>query len=376
VAFRPLFVAGEPFIDLAETAAVPARHGIQAAASPDVSGQAPGSRRTGSVLHYRDVVITADDVEAARARIAALVRRTPVTVLEPGDLLAGTAVALKLELLQHTGSFKARGALNRVLAAAERGELGPAGVVAASGGNAGLAVAYAAAREGIPARVYVPTTAPPVKVARLRELGADVVQVGDRYALAYEAAVAHAKASGALFCHAYDQPEICAGQGTLGLELSEQLAGAVDTVLLAVGGGGLMAGVAAALEGRARVVGVEPRTVPTFAAALTAGEPVDVPVSGIAADSLGATRLGAIAWAVATRAGVGSVLVDDADLVAARRVLWERYRMVVEHGAASAVAALLAGAYRPGRGERVVAVLCGANTALDDLTPEAPSRSS
>src|SRR3954449_10065872 len=172
--------------------------------------------------HYRDVVIARDDVEAAQHRIAAQVRRTPVTVLAAGDLLPGTEVALKLEQVQHTGSFKARGALNRVLAAAERGELGPAGVVAASGGNAGLAVAYAAAREGVPARVYVPTTAPAVKVARLRELGADVVQVGDRYAVAYEAAVAHAEAAGALFCHAYDQPEICAGQGTLALELHEQ----------------------------------------------------------------------------------------------------------------------------------------------------------
>src|SRR3954449_2406084 len=224
--------------------------------------------------HYRDVVIARDDVEAAQHRIAAQVRRTPVTVLAAGDLLPGIEVALKLEQLQHTGSFKARGALNRVLAAAGRGELGPAGVVAASGGNAGLAVAYAAARQGVPARVYVPTTAPAVKVARLRELGADVVQVGDRYAGAFEAAVVHAEAAGALFCHAYDQPEICAGQGTLALELHEQLGGHVDTVLVAVGGGGLMAGVAAALEGRARVVGVEPNTVATFAAALRAGRPV------------------------------------------------------------------------------------------------------
>jgi threonine dehydratase len=247
-------------------------------------------------------------------------------------------------------------------------------VVAASGGNAGLAVAYAAAREGVAARVYVPTTAPAVKVARLRELGADVVQVGDRYALAYEAAVVHAKAAGALFCHAYDQPEICAGQGTLALELHEQLDGTVDTVLVAVGGGGLMAGVAAALDGRARVVGVEPGTVPTFAAALRAGGPVDVPVSGIAADSLGATRLGDIAWEVARRTGARSVLVGDDDVIAARRILWERHRLVVEHGAATVVAALLSGAYRPDRGERVAAVLCGANTALHDLTPEAPTR--
>ncbi len=319
-------------------------------------------------------MLTRDDVEAARRRIAAHVRRTPVTVLAAGDLLPGVPVALKLEQLQHTGSFKARGALNRVLSAAARGELGPAGVVAASGGNAGLAVAHAAAREGVAARVYVPTTAPAVKVARLRELGADVVQVGDRYALAHEAAVAHAQEAGALFCHAYDQPEVCAGQGTLALELAEQLDGGVDTVLVAVGGGGLMAGVAAALEGRARVVGVEPGTVPTFAAALDAGEPVDVPVSGVAADSLGATRLGAIAWAVARRTGARSVLVDDADVVAARRLLWERYRLVVEHGAACVVAALVAGAYVPDGDERVAVVLCGANTAPEDLAPEGPGR--
>jgi threonine dehydratase len=283
-------------------------------------------------------------------------------------------VALKLEHLQHTGSFKARGALNRVLAAAERGELGPAGVVAASGGNAGLAVAYAAAREGIAARVYVPTTAPAVKVARLRELGADVVQVGDRYAMAYDAAIAHAETAGALFCHAYDQPEICAGQGTLALELVEQLDGNVDTVLVAVGGGGLMAGIAAALEGRAQVVGVEPSTVPTFAEALRAGRPIDVPVSGVAADSLGATRLGDIAWDVAARTGVRSLIVTDDDVIAARRRLWEEHRLVVEHAAGAPVAALLTGAYRPEDGERVAVVLCGANTSLDDLTPEAPSR--
>jgi threonine dehydratase len=317
-------------------------------------------------------VITRDDVAAARRRIGGLVRRTPVTMLAAGDLLPAVPVVLKLEQLQHTGSFKARGALNRVLAARERGDIGPAGVVAASGGNAGLAVAYAAAREGVAARVYVPTTAPAVKVARLRELGADVVQVGDYYALAYEAAVADAERTGALFCHAYDQPEICAGQGTLALELLEQVDGEVDTVLVAVGGGGLMAGVAAALEGRARVVGVEPRTVPTFASALAAGEPVDVPVSGVAADSLGASRLGAIAWAVAGRTGARSVLVEDDEVVAARRLLWERYRLVVEHGAATVIAALLTGGYRPEPGERVAAVLCGANTSLDDLTPEAP----
>ena len=311
-------------------------------------------------------VLTRHDVETARQRIAGLVRRTPVAVVEPGDLLA-TRIWLKLELLQHTGSFKVRGALNRIVAAAARGEVGEAGVVAASGGNAGLAVAYAAAREGFAARVYVPETAPAVKVDRLRELGADVVLLGDRYSVAYEAAVADAADTGAVFCHAYDQPEVCAGQGTLGLELLEQLDGEVDTVLVAVGGGGLMAGVATALEGRARVVGVEPRSIPTLNAALAAGAPVDVPVSGVAVDSLGATRLGGIAWEVSQRTPVQSVLVSDDEIVRARRVLWEDHRVIVEHGAATVIAALLSGAYTPGDGERVAAVLCGANTSLDDL---------
>ena len=283
-------------------------------------------------------------------------------------------MALKLEQLQHTGSFKARGALNRVLAAAERGELGPAGVVAASGGNAGLAVAYAAAREGAAARVYVPTTAPAVKVARLRELGAEVVQVGDRYALAHEAAVAHAEAVGALFCHAYDQPEIAAGAGVLAEELLDDLPG-TDTVVVAVGGGGLLAGVLAAVDGRARVVAVEPVTAPTLAAALAAGEPVDVEVSGVAKDSLGARRLGSIAWDVARRSpGLVSVLVQDAAVVAARAELWSEARVASEHGAATAYAALTSGAYLPAPGERVVTVVCGANTDPVTLAAEPAER--
>jgi threonine dehydratase len=240
-------------------------------------------------------------------------------------------------------------------------------VVTASGGNAGLAVAYAAARQGVAARVYVPETAPAVKVSRLRELRADVVQVGDRYAAAYAAAIADADARGALFCHAYDQPDICAGQGTLALELAEQLGGGVDTVLVAVGGGGLMAGIAAALEGTARVVGVEPESIPTLHDAIAAGEPVDAPVSGVAADSLGATRLGQIAWDLVSRTGIRSSLVSDAAIVAARRMLWQDHRIVVEHGAAAAPAALVSGAYRPTPQERVAVVLCGANTSLADL---------
>lgn len=312
-------------------------------------------------------MIDRSHVQAAAERVAGHVRRTPMVEVEPGPLAPAARMWLKLELTQHTGSFKARGAFNHILAAREEGRLPETGVVAASGGNAGLAFAYAAARAGVPAEVYVPETAPAVKVARLRALGAAVVQVGTRYAEAQDAATKRAADTGALFCHAYDLPEVCAGQGTLGLEVLEQTGGEVDTVLLAVGGGGLMAGVAAALEGRARVVGVEPATIPTLERALHAGRPVDVEVSGVAADSLGATRAGEIAFAVASRAGVRPVLVTDEAIIEARRFVWQEYRLVVEHGTAAAVAALRGGAYRPSPGERVVVVLCGANTDPSDL---------
>lgn len=309
---------------------------------------------------------TRPDVEQAAARIGSHVRRTPVTTLEASAFGTPGPLTLKLEHLQHTGSFKARGAFNRVLAARERGELTDAGVVAASGGNAGLAVAHAAATVGVPAEVFVPATAPAVKVARLGALGATVRQEGREYAEAYEAALARAAVSGALFCHAYDQPDVCAGQGTLALELAEQ-APDVDTVVVAVGGGGLMAGVAAALEGRARVVGVEPASIPTLHDALAAGRPVDVAVSGVAADSLGARRLGDIAFDVAVRCGVRSGLVSDDAIMAARRLLWQQCRLAVEHGAATALAALLEGAYAPRPDESVAVVLCGANTDPSDL---------
>ncbi|GAA3931968.1 threonine/serine dehydratase [Actinomadura viridis] len=317
-------------------------------------------------------MITLSDVRDAAARIEGRVRRTPVMEADPAAFVPEGAEAparlwLKLELTQHTGSFKARGAFNRVLAAVEEGRLPGAGVVTASGGNAGLAVAYAASRAGARAEVYVPETAPAVKVAGLRALGATVVQVGVRYADAHEAATKRAAETGAVFCHPYDQPEMCAGQGVIALELMEQTGGEVDTVLLAVGGGGLMAGVAAALEGRATVVGAEPVTAPTLNAALRAGKPVDVEVSGVAKDSLGASRLGDIAHAVATRTGVRSVLVTDDAISAARRRLWEGHRLVVEHGTATAAAALRTGAYRPEPGERVAVLLCGANTDPSDL---------
>ncbi|MET8472289.1 threonine/serine dehydratase [Streptomyces sp. NPDC006422] len=313
-------------------------------------------------------MITLEDVESAARRVEGRVRRTPLVEVAPRELSPEAGrLWLKLELVQHTGSFKARGAFNHLLTARADGRLTDAGVVAASGGNAGLAFAYAAAELGSRAQVFVPETAPAVKVARLRELGADVVQVGVKYNDAYEAATKRAADSGALFCHAYDQPAVCAGQGTIGLELWEQTAGALDTVLVAVGGGGLMAGVATALAGRAKVVAVEPENAPTLHEALAADRPVTVPVSGVAADSLGASRVGDIAFEAARGTGVHSVLVSDEDIVRARRAVWDRYRVVVEHGTAAAAAALLSGAYEAAPGERVAVLLCGANTDPSDL---------
>jgi threonine dehydratase len=297
-------------------------------------------------------VLARDDVLAAADRLGDRVRRTPSVVVDSRAF--GTPVALKLELLQHTGSFKARGMLNRLLAA----DL-PAGgrVVAASGGNAGLAVAYAARELGLTAHIVVPVTAPPVKVARLRALGAAVVQEGAVYADAFTVAEGYAFRAGLPLVHAYDQPEVCAGNGTLGLELVEQV-GPVDTVLVATGGGGLIAGIAAALADRARVIAVEPERCPTLHAALAAGAPVDVDVGGIAADSLGASRIGSVCWEMAKATGMSSVLVPDE----ARGRLWSELRVLAEYGGAAALAALITGAYLPEPGERVAAVVCGGNT--------------
>ncbi|BCW60558.1 MULTISPECIES: threonine/serine dehydratase [Micrococcaceae] len=304
-------------------------------------------------------MVTREEVEAAYSRTAGWVRHTPLA--ESGDQ-EPYHLWFKCEYMQHTGSFKARGAFNRLLTAQESGELDPGvGIVVASGGNAGLANAYAAAKLGVPATVFVPESAPANKVHKLYAIGATVVQGGAEYAEAYAAAIRFAEEKGAVYCHAYDQPEIVAGAGGVGLELLDELPD-VDTIVVAVGGGGLMGGIAAAAEGRARVVGVEPETVPTLHTALAKGEPVDVAVSGIAADSLGARRIGEIGFGVARRTGVHSVLVTDEDIIEARRALWEKHRIVVEHGAAAAYAALLSGAYKPDDGETVAVILCGANT--------------
>jgi threonine dehydratase len=311
-------------------------------------------------------VITRDDVLAARRRINSYVRRTPL--LRPETRTA--PLWLKCEFLQHTGVFKARGAFNRLLAARERGELDPsAGVVIASGGNAGLANAYAAATLGVSATVFVPETAPLVKVDGIREYGADVHQVGTEYAEAAEAAIEYAKTRGALLSHAYDQLEVAAGAGTLAEEIFEDEP-SIQTLIVAVGGGGLYAGIAAAAGDRAHVVAVEPFGCPTLHAALEAGHPVDVAVSGVAADSLGARRIGEIAFGIASRVAPTSVLVDDDAIVSARLQLWRAYRIPAEHGAATAFAALTSGAYQPARGERLAVVVCGANTDVRTLEPE------
>ncbi|HEY1488136.1 MAG TPA: threonine/serine dehydratase [Micromonosporaceae bacterium] len=306
------------------------------------------------VADQGDWMPTPDEIAEAADRIAVHIRTTPI--VRTADL------TLKLECLQHTGSFKPRGAFNRILSQS----VPAAGVIAASGGNHGLAVAYAARRLGLPAEVFVPVTSSPVKVARLRGYGATVTQVGDRYSEAYEASQARAADTGALVVHAYDQPEVQAGQGTVGVELMAQ-SPELDTIVVAVGGGGLLAGVASAYDGSARIVAVEPRTIPTLAAALDAGEPVDVDVTGIAADSLGATRISASALAVARRTGVRSVLVDDEAIVAARQWLWGDLRLAVEAGGAAAMAALRSGAYVPGPEERVGVIICGSNTDPSDL---------
>jgi threonine dehydratase len=305
------------------------------------------------------------DVKEAADRVAGIVRPLRLLPDDPGAFGA-RQVWLAAEFLQHTGSFKARGAVNFTAALVESGGMPPAGVVVASGGNAGLACAWAARRYGIAATVLVPVNAPAVKVAKLREYGADVRLVGNEYAEALAASQVFAEESGAVPSHAYDLPLIAAGAGTLMMELVAQQA--VDTVVVAVGGGGLFAGVAAvAAHHGIRVVAVEPENSRALHAAIAAGRVVDVPVDSIAGDSLGARRVTRMALDAGLRDDVRSVLVPDAAIVEARRGLWEERRIVLEHGAAAAMAALRSGAYQPSAAERVAVVLCGANTDPSDL---------
>jgi threonine dehydratase len=301
--------------------------------------------------------VTPDDVAAARIRIAGRVRTTPVLRLEPGAFDLRGEIVLKLEHVQHTGSFKPRGAFNKLLS----GPVPDAGVIAASGGNFGLAVAYAARELGHRAEVFVPASSPAVKAERIRATGAEVTIVDGYYDDAQAACDARREQIGALAMHPFDQPEVVAGQGTIGAELSEQVRDA-ETVLVAVGGGGLIGGIAAWYEGRTRVVGVEPDACPTLSEALRVGRPTPVEVGGYAADSLGTRRAGEIAFALASRFVEHVLLVPDDAIRDAQRALWERTRIVAEPGGAAAFAALLTGRYRPDPDERVVVIVCGANT--------------
>jgi threonine dehydratase len=302
--------------------------------------------------------VTRATIAETYARIRPHVRRTPLLEIEAEDLaLADFPLALKLELTQHSGSFKVRGAFANLIMRA----VPPAGVAAASGGNHGAAVAYAAMRLGHRARIFVPEISSPAKIARIRSYGADLVVGGKLYAEALAACETYTVESGALSIHAFDQFETILGQATVGLELEEQ-APHLDTVLVAVGGGGLIGGIAAWYAGCVKVIGVEPRLAPTLHAALAAGRPVDAPAGGIAADSLAPKRIGERVFPIARQHVAAAVLVEDEAIAVAQRRLWEVARVVAEPGAAAPLAALLSGAYVPVKGERVGVIVSGANT--------------
>ena len=301
---------------------------------------------------------TRDDVASARERIAPYVRRTPVLDVAAGTFGIDAPLTLKLELLQVTGSFKPRGAFNRMLTAG----VGLAGVVAASGGNFGLAVGHAARDLGHHAEIFVPSTSPATKIDKVRATGADVRVIDGYYDDAAEAAAARRDETDAVWMHPYDQSPVVAGQGTIGAELAEQ-APEGDTVVVAVGGGGLIGGIASWFSSEAtRVIGVEPTSSSCLRAALDAGRPVDVPVSGRAADSLGARRVGDIAFEVANAGHVEKVvLVEDEAILAAQRAIWRELRLFAEPGGAAALAALMCGAFVPDAAEHLVVLVCGAN---------------
>jgi threonine dehydratase len=299
-------------------------------------------------------------VEATHAVIAPYVRLTPVVQASGEDFgLPPLAVTFKLEQLQHSGSFKARGAFANLLLR----KIPAAGVVAASGGNHGAAVAYAAMRLGVPARIFVPTVSSPAKIQRIRDYAAELVVVGARYADALAASEAAIRDSGAVAVHAYDQEETILGQGTLARELSQQ-APDLDTVLVAVGGGGLIGGVATWYARRTRVIGVEPEGAPTLFRALAAGRPVDAEAGSIAADSLAPRQVGQLMFPIAQASVERVVLVSDDDIRRAQTALWRVLRIVAEPGASVPLAALLAGAYRPAPDERVGVVISGGNTTI------------
>ncbi|HUS97343.1 MAG TPA: threonine/serine dehydratase [Hyphomicrobiaceae bacterium] len=297
--------------------------------------------------------------------IRSYIRRTPTVEISAADLglPVTNPIILKLELLQHAGSFKPRGAFSNLLLR----DVPTAGVAAASGGNHGAAVAYAAQQLGHKATIFVPEIASPAKISRIRDYGAELVIAGAHYADALERCAAFVEAEGAMELHAYDQPETLVGQGTLGLELETQ-APNFTTLLVAVGGGGLIGGLAAWLQDRSAIVGVEPKTSCALHAALEAGNPVDVEVSGISADSLGARRAGHLAFALAQTFVEQVALVDDDAIRQAQSLLWDQLRLIAEPGGAAALAALTSGAYVPRPEERLCVVICGGNTTAVDFT--------
>ena len=300
-------------------------------------------------------MISRADIERTATRIGRHIRRTPVIDIDLPQV--SRPVALKLELFQHTASFKARGAFANLAGR----QIPASGIAAASGGNHGAAAAYAAREFGVPARIFVPMLASPAKVARIRSYGAAIDQDGPTYYEALDKCMAYVAQSGALNVHAYDEEATLLGQGTVGLEIEEQLPG-LDTLLVAVGGGGLIGGIAAWFHGKVKVVAVEPETCNALHAAMAAGEPVRVTPSGIAADSLGASLAGKLMFPIAREYVDSVALVSDADIRAAQRHLWESLRLVTEPGGAAAFAALLSGSYRPSDGERVGVLICGGNT--------------
>jgi threonine dehydratase len=307
--------------------------------------------------------ISRAEIDHTARLIAPYVRRTPVIEVQPADFgLSGLPITFKLELLQHAGSFKARGAFANLLLR----PVPKAGVVAASGGNHGAAVAFAAKAMGVPAKIFVPKIASPAKIAQIRSYGTELVVEGERYADALALSEQWVKESGAMPVHAFDQRETMLGQGTVAREFAEQ-APAVDTILVAVGGGGLIGGMAAWIAGSKKIVAVEPEAAPTLDMARKAGRPVDAPAGGIAADSLAPRQVGQMMFPIAEAHVAGVVLVPDEAIARAQRELWRALRLVAEPGGAASFAALLTGRYQPQSGERVGVLLCGGNTSAVDF---------
>jgi threonine dehydratase len=307
-----------------------------------------------------DTVIDRQTIAATYERIRPHIRRTPIVEVDLADFgLESRPAVFKLEFLQHTGTFKPRGALASLLSR----PIPAAGVVAASGGNHGLAVAFAARKLGAKATIFVPSVSAATKRQRIADLGAELVIAGERYNDALLASREFVDRTGALEIHAYDQPGTLLGQGTVAIEVEEQCApNGLDTLLVAVGGGGLLGGMAAYFEGRTRLVAVEPRLAPTLYKAREAGRPVDAEAGGIAADSLAPRQIGALMFPIAQRFVEKAVLVEDDAIIESQRALWRTLRVAAEPGGATAFAALLSGVYKPAPGERVGVVLCGANT--------------